>query len=885
MPLVSLPKRTQLLALAICVLLLIAITQIRLLPPFFTASLLLSSTVGVALALAFVVVAVHLLWQPQPLINALQPYTATPFSGAVTALAIYALSAVIGQWVPSSIFGHGGQILGIIGLLLAAAVLWQSPTTDTQSPTTTAPAPIKHAAWYLLAVWVITTVLVFLFLPPMLTPDSISRYSVNSINPTASPGYGLIVELGRLLTGNALGVVVLQHMIRALALLVVYHALKPLHGKVAFVATLLLLIEPFNLLQLQYILTESIAINLLMLNAALLFASFTRKHWAYLAGAGIIAAYLLFTRTNLVAAIAASTLVIAVWGIPRWRQLAILLGTFALSFAALLGVRFTTTGSISITGYSTGIEYVTLYMIIGTDQFHPDNGPYSALIGQTLTECGVQPPRPYLGGFSQLFNSVYGCREDLPPDINRAWAEAVIAQPRQTLALVYASLQEQITSPTEQRIKPAIRLTSLFMQFEEAPNRPPNCVQRYQLLAPTYPQNIDATSRFSCVYEPLFFVDGALINDTIINFTTLVQPFQWLGYAWWARWWGALLLVGMILQRAPSFRPLVLFAVLAIGGNAFYYAVILPLTEMRYALIMLPMFTICTVLFVFHLGKPAQLPWPPRRALLAVPILLAAAFASMLLLALYVGRTYPIQWQSQGINRSFSVDYTVTWLATTPTTDHRHGVFVGLRWESFASPQMLQLVDASTRTVFHSTSIETLNTSEDVFYLPLSDFAPPVILVVATNFPSTETIALARIATADAWPAADILPPTNASIGALNITGQDLSADGDGVRLRLNLTATERIREDGVMFVHLYDQSGNLIAQNDSIFLRDQYTASALIPNRALTVTRTLAAPAGTYRLVVGLYDAITGARWPVRLADGTVSPDRVLDMGVVTVP
>ena len=43
--------------------------------------------------------------------------------------------------------------------------------------------------------------------------------------------------------------------------------------------------------------------------------------------------------------------------------------------------------------------------------------------------------------------------------------------------------------------------------------------------------------------------------------------------------------------------------------------------------------------------------------------------------------------------------------------------------------------------------------------------------------------------------------------------------------------------------------------------------------------------PAGTYRLKIGMYDAVTQERFAVSGADGTVLPDGILPLGSIAIP
>ena len=125
---------------------------------------------------------------------------------------------------------------------------------------------------------------------------------------------------------------------------------------------------------------------------------------------------------------------------------------------------------------------------------------------------------------------------------------------------------------------------------------------------------------------------------------------------------------------------------------------------------------------------------------------------------------------------------------------------------------------------------------------------------------------------------------------ALRLQGYDLLPAPDGGR-ELNLyweaLPTSRggaVRSDLVTFIHVLDAGNNLVAQFDGPPLEglrptSQWPSGALIVDRrALRLPADL--PAGSYRLLVGLYDPISMARAavvPEGDAGNTYSPDNAL--------
>jgi uncharacterized membrane protein len=94
------------------------------------------------------------------------------------------------------------------------------------------------------------------------------------------------------------------------------------------------------------------------------------------------------------------------------------------------------------------------------------------------------------------------------------------------------------------------------------------------------------------------------------------------------------------------------------------------------------------------------------------------------------------------------------------------------------------------------------------------------------------------------------------------------SLAGDWFYLTLEWQAQRSIERDFKVFVHVLDTNGNLAFQQDKLTLNELLPTSRWEPNKiyrdpyAMVVPSEL--PAGEYRVVVGVYDAISGERLPV---------------------
>ncbi|MEM7113099.1 MAG: hypothetical protein AAF614_11750 [Chloroflexota bacterium] len=94
---------------------------------------------------------------------------------------------------------------------------------------------------------------------------------------------------------------------------------------------------------------------------------------------------------------------------------------------------------------------------------------------------------------------------------------------------------------------------------------------------------------------------------------------------------------------------------------------------------------------------------------------------------------------------------------------------------------------------------------------------------------------------------------------------------------------------DYVVFVHLLDENGQLVANHDAMPANGRFPTTAFLPGdliqdgHALFLDPNLAS--GSYRLSVGLYLPETGQRLPLWLSDGTELPDRALPLTDIVVP
>jgi len=117
---------------------------------------------------------------------------------------------------------------------------------------------------------------------------------------------------------------------------------------------------------------------------------------------------------------------------------------------------------------------------------------------------------------------------------------------------------------------------------------------------------------------------------------------------------------------------------------------------------------------------------------------------------------------------------------------------------------------------------------------------------------------------------------------------QNQYRSGETLRLVLYWHAATQPEEDAKVFVHLYDASGEIVAQQDHrpyYGTRPPYTWSAgetLEDSYTLTLPADL--PPGRYTLGVGMYDPVSGIRLPVKVDEAHRLPDDRILLATISV-
>ena len=125
-------------------------------------------------------------------------------------------------------------------------------------------------------------------------------------------------------------------------------------------------------------------------------------------------------------------------------------------------------------------------------------------------------------------------------------------------------------------------------------------------------------------------------------------------------------------------------------------------------------------------------------------------------------------------------------------------------------------------------------------------------------------------------------------ISLLGFEAVDSLAPGDEFDVALYWEALRPPEDDYVLFVHLVDGEGQVVASHDGPPLDGRYPTSAWTPGEIVPDARRLAldpdAPAGTYWLRVGMYSWPSLERLPVWDSQGVEQAERVVVLQAVQV-
>lgn len=124
--------------------------------------------------------------------------------------------------------------------------------------------------------------------------------------------------------------------------------------------------------------------------------------------------------------------------------------------------------------------------------------------------------------------------------------------------------------------------------------------------------------------------------------------------------------------------------------------------------------------------------------------------------------------------------------------------------------------------------------------------------------------------------------PMNVSLGsAIQLCGYDLAFEQNVVKLTLHWQARFQVNKNYTVFVHVIDQSGNIVAQQDRQPDDGRYPTGIWDTGESIVDEYLFAQlPPGQYRIAVGMYSPSSGERLPVLDSNGNE-----LDNREITIP
>ncbi|MCJ7738433.1 MAG: DUF4625 domain-containing protein, partial [Anaerolineae bacterium] len=128
-------------------------------------------------------------------------------------------------------------------------------------------------------------------------------------------------------------------------------------------------------------------------------------------------------------------------------------------------------------------------------------------------------------------------------------------------------------------------------------------------------------------------------------------------------------------------------------------------------------------------------------------------------------------------------------------------------------------------------------------------------------------------------------PSTGRIEGLARLLGYDLAtrnaAPGGTVTIMLHWQATDSVATGYVVFVHLLDADGRLVAGSDLVPAEGTRPTTGWVAGEVITDPHVLSvpdtAPSGEYGIEVGIYDPLSGNRLPVSDSQGALGGDHLM--------
>jgi len=178
--------------------------------------------------------------------------------------------------------------------------------------------------------------------------------------------------------------------------------------------------------------------------------------------------------------------------------------------------------------------------------------------------------------------------------------------------------------------------------------------------------------------------------------------------------------------------------------------------------------------------------------------------------------------------------------------------------------------------------------------LPVGEYALELALTRPNLAPLGEPVLLATLSRLPDVASTPFAPDhpldirAGESIALLGYDAPERVSPGETLRIALYWHALRPVRDNLMVFVHVFDPDGALVTQTDAIPVYWTYPTTAWQPGdyvrdvHVVPLDTTL--PRGDYSIAVGIYNAATGERLALRDAQGATAPDDAAALYVLQV-
>jgi hypothetical protein len=117
-------------------------------------------------------------------------------------------------------------------------------------------------------------------------------------------------------------------------------------------------------------------------------------------------------------------------------------------------------------------------------------------------------------------------------------------------------------------------------------------------------------------------------------------------------------------------------------------------------------------------------------------------------------------------------------------------------------------------------------------------------------------------------------------------TLEQLAPEGNEIRLTLYWQALQRVTGRYKVFLHVVDDSGHIVAQQDDEPAGGEAPTQSWLPGEVVADTHVInVPPGGPYRLLTGMYEPLSGQRLPVWDESQQLLPDSAIPLERISVP